>query len=279
MWPPAGRRWGALPRRRRQKAVCFSYPPPAARASTVPASEQAPRFRTANCRPLSWCVPQEACRHHALWRGWRRGRNDRSPSAGALLHIRVVALRIVAIVPGGLGRRLWCGLDIDLRGRRDDDRRVAIRRPVRSPVGCPERPNGEHKRRPEENMPAMVPEVMATEAMATTPRMPWHCARHEQRHQYDDSPHPLLPHARCLVPVTHRDHLSRITVLWSCEIPHPATQRDTQGSIPDRVGHTPSPLSPDGYPDLYSHCTPDFPDLPPRLPQSSFPRLSPQGTP
>src|SRR5437773_10435841 len=40
----------------------------------------------------------------ALWRWWRR--SDWSPATGALLHIRVVALRIIAIVPGGLGRGL-----------------------------------------------------------------------------------------------------------------------------------------------------------------------------
>jgi len=65
------------------------------------------------------------------------------------------------------------------------------------------------------------------EAMATTPRVPWYGARHEQCHQYYDLPHSLLPQARCLVSVAHRDHLSHITVLWSYETPYPATQRDT----------------------------------------------------
>src|SRR4029077_15698717 len=106
-------------------------------------------------------------RRAVLGRCW----DDRAPAAGALLHIRVVALGIVTIVPGRRSR-----LDIDLRGWSDDDRRDRIRRPVRVPV----RPDGHPEGRPDEAMAAMaevVPTMATMAAVATAmpaPRMPWY---------------------------------------------------------------------------------------------------------
>src|SRR5712692_2830298 len=92
-------------------------------------------FRGTEARSL----PHRRAWPHALG----RRRADRVPPAGALWHIRVVPLGIVAIVPGRRGR-----LDIDLGEWSDDDRRGVIRRPVRTPV----RPDGHSEARPDEAM-------------------------------------------------------------------------------------------------------------------------------
>ena len=95
--------------------------------------------------------------HHTLRRRWR----DQLPAAGALWHIGVVPRGIRAIVPDRRGR-----LDINLGGWSDDDRRVAIWVPVRTPV----RPDGHPQARPDEAMATMPEAVPAmAEAMATMP--------------------------------------------------------------------------------------------------------------
>jgi hypothetical protein len=127
--------------------------------------------------------PTGQASHHALRRRW----GDWAPAAGALLHIRIVPWGIVAIVPGGRSR-----LDIDLRGWGDDDRRGRIRRPVRVPV----RPDGHPKTRTDKAMAAMPKVVPPMATVPTTPRVPWHRARHEQCHQQREQHSPLLPRAR-----------------------------------------------------------------------------------
>jgi len=182
----------------------------------MPAGRQSAAWPTASRRPGD-CLKRRAWKHTLA-----RSRCDLPPSTRALLHIRVVALRILTIVPGGLCGGLCRGrLDIDRRWGRDDNRWVAIWHPIWSPVGFPERPDGEHNMWSDKDMRAMP------EAMATTPRVPWYGACYEQCHYYDDLPQPLLPHARCLVCVAHRDPLSHIIVFWFYAIPYPATQRDT----------------------------------------------------
>src|SRR6266446_1861232 len=77
-----------------------------------------------------------------LGRRW----GDRTPATRALAYIRVVALGIVAIIPGGRRRRLdrhrGCRLDRDGRRWGNDNGWVGIGCPVRVPVRVPVRPNG-----------------------------------------------------------------------------------------------------------------------------------------
>src|SRR6266536_6702196 len=112
--------------------------------------------------PLPAAVPGKHLKRRMWDHALLRGRSNRSPSARALLHVRVVALRILTIVPEGryrrrLGRRLWGGLHIDRGGRRDDDRRVIIRCPVWPPVGRIVRPEGDHTTRTDEDTHTRVP--------------------------------------------------------------------------------------------------------------------------
>jgi len=53
-------------------------------------------------------------------------------------------------------------------------------------------------------MPATVPALPTVSASLC---VPWHRARHEQRHQQCEQHSPLLPRAYGLVPVAHRDLL------------------------------------------------------------------------
>jgi len=185
------------------------------------------------------------CTDRAL--GRRRG--DRAPATGALWHIRVVPRGIVAIVPGGRSR-----LDKDLGGWSDNQWRGVIRRPVR--------PDGHPEARPEEAMPAMpeavpaMPGAMATmpTAVPTTPRVPWRCARPEQHQQHPEQHQPLLPRARCLVPVVHGNPLAHTpsggSVRYPClasytpNIPHACVAVETHPPYPEtplRCGSTRSP--------------------------------------
>ena len=104
---------------------------------------------------------------HTLWRWWSRG--DWTPTSRALWYIRVVTLRILAIVPVRRGRSrgirgLGGGLHINRRRCNNDRWRVVrIGLPVRSPI----RPQGDDDAGAKEDMPAAV-------------CVPWHRARHEQ---------------------------------------------------------------------------------------------------
>jgi hypothetical protein len=173
-----------------------------------------------------------ASRHRGLRCHLLRGRGDRLPSSRALLHIRVVARRVVAVVPvrlrrESLDRQLLSGLDIHGRGSHHY-RRVRIS--IRPPVGRPQwpDPNGDPWASPPvEAVPSMPTAPVASAPMSTTlmptpPRVSWSRARQEQRRQHDDHPYPLL---RC----SHRDHLPHITVFVPCETPHAATRRDAHG--------------------------------------------------
>ena len=102
--------------------------------------------------------------------------SDRSPTTRALLHIRIIALRILTIVPEGLRRRLGrllrSRLDIDLRRRRNDSRRISIRVSIRTPVGLHEWPDGKHNARPDEDTPmAETPSMMEAPSMMKAPSM------------------------------------------------------------------------------------------------------------
>jgi len=123
-----------------------------------------------------------------------RCRGDWSPTTRALLHIWIVALGILTIVPEGLRRRLSRllrdRLDIDLRRRRNDDRRISIRVSIRTPVGFHERADGKHDARPDKDTPMTEATAMAearpmmeatamTEARPTTEGIPWYRAGHK----------------------------------------------------------------------------------------------------
>ena len=72
-----------------------------------------------------------------------RGRGDRAPAAGALLDIRIVALRVLTIIPGRSCRRrgrLGRRLDIDRRRGLDDHRRIRI--DIGIGIGSPDRSKG-----------------------------------------------------------------------------------------------------------------------------------------
>ena len=157
--------------------------------------------------------------HHTLRRRW----GDRLPAAGALLHIGIIALGVVAIVP-----ERWSRLDRDVRGWSDDDRLGPIRVPVRRPV----RPDGHPKARPEEAMRAMpkamgaMPKAMPAvppmpAAVSTPPRVPWHRARHEQQDQQPEQHHPRRSRACGLIRVAHRAPLPPSPVCWPWKTPRP----------------------------------------------------------
>src|SRR5262249_50836820 len=188
------------------------------------------------------------------------GRGDRAPAAGALLHIRIIALGVVAIVPGGRG-----GLDVDLGRWGDDDRWDVIRPPVR-PIRVPVRPDGHPEARPDEAratmaqaVPAMA-KTMATGAPATAaavstpPRVPWYCADHEQRYQQPEQYHPPPPRARGLVPTVHHDLLPLLITPYA-----------GPGRRPFSSSQTPQVRA--------CRDAPPFSDTPPRYPsQPSTPR-------
>jgi hypothetical protein len=89
-------------------------------------------------------------------------------------------------------------LDIDSWGWRDDDWWVAIELPVWPPVGS----EGDHKARADEDprpsipiRPSMrmPPVPMPPVSMPAPVGVPWHRTDQEQRRQYHECPHPLLP--------------------------------------------------------------------------------------
>jgi hypothetical protein len=122
---------------------------------------------------------------HTLWRGWSRC--DWTPTSRALWYIRVVTLRILAIVPvrRGRSRRIRClggRLHIDRWGRDDNWWVVGI--------GLPVRPEGDDNAGPKEDMPV---------AMC----IPWHRTRHEQCPHDPEDRQPLLACGSCPVHVVH----------------------------------------------------------------------------
>jgi len=116
---------------------------------------------------------------HTLGRLGERG--DWLPATRALLHLRVISLRILAIIPISRGRKrrvrcLGSGLDIDLRRRSDDNRWiVGIWGPV---VGPPVWPQGDDDTGPNEDTPTM-------------PCVPRYRAHHEQHPYYAEGHQPL----------------------------------------------------------------------------------------
>jgi hypothetical protein len=77
-------------------------------------------------------------------------------------------------------------------------------------VWCPMEPKRNYDARPDKDTQAshpmwasepMASELMASELMPATPRIPWHGTYKEQRRQYKNCPHPLLP-------CSHDHHLS-----------------------------------------------------------------------
>jgi len=74
---------------------------------------------------------------------------------------------------------------------------------------------------PEPRTTMPEPRTTMPAAVSTTPRVPWHRARYEQCHQQREQYSPLLPRARGLVPVAHRDLLAHHPVCWRWEMPHP----------------------------------------------------------
>jgi hypothetical protein len=106
-----------------------------------------------------------------------------------LLDIRIVPLRVLAVVPGGsrLGSRL------DRNGGRglDDHRRRGIGIGIGDHIGSPERPKMDHNPN-----------------MHTPPSRPWHDARDEEHGQtaYEHSPKPWGE--RGAVNVVHRHTLA-----------------------------------------------------------------------
>jgi len=117
-----------------------------------------------------------------------RCRGDWSPTTRALLHIWIVALGILTIVPEGLRRRLSRllrdRLDIDLRRRRNNDRRISIRVSIRTPVGFHEWADGKHDARPDKDTPMtearpMMEATAMAEARPTTEGIPWYRAGHK----------------------------------------------------------------------------------------------------
>ena len=101
------------------------------------AASRRSRARSSRGRSMRGSVPtitQIVCWITIWW-----GRSDRSPATMALLDIRVVALRVVTIIPIGRwrrGRPRRRRFDIDRRGR-DHHRGVVIGSPVRSPIRSP----------------------------------------------------------------------------------------------------------------------------------------------
>jgi hypothetical protein len=162
-------------------------------------NSRTPRVTTAHLL-LAW-----GCRQHL------------TPPSRALLDIRVVGLRGVAIVPVlGRGRG---GLDHHRRGRHHHGG-VRIIRPVRppTPIRPPERPDPDPHADPWASKPAV--EAVASVPMASVPvacvrlplvpvptpvGVPWQGAAAEQYRQHDEDPHPLRPCA-------HGHHLSGITL-------------------------------------------------------------------
>src|SRR5215831_4972405 len=153
--------------------------------------------------------------------GW--GRSDRSPATRALLDIRVVALRVVTIIPRGRWRRgsSWRrGFDIDRRGR-DHHRRVIIGSPVGFPIRSPVRSDPEEHTGASEAMMAAKPVVPTKPMMPTKPMVPTKpmmaakpvgapsgvpapYAGHEQHCQHHDDPYPLEWSASALISRPHR---------------------------------------------------------------------------
>jgi hypothetical protein len=172
------------------------------------------------------------------------------------LHIRVVAPRIVTVIPG----RLWRRLDRYLGGWRDDDWRVGIGLAIGIGIRCPEwspersNPNGDTwaAKPVEASMKASKP--MSSPGIAR-PR-----ACREQRRQHHDHPHPLRLLAPCLVRIAHRDHplVSPCAYPVRWHIPRPGERH--QGDA-GRVDHDHQPISQGASPDVFSQCTHDFPDV------------------
>jgi hypothetical protein len=173
-----------------------------------------------------------ASRHRGLRYPLLRRRGDRLPSSWAVLHIWVVAPRVVAVVPvglrrEGLDRQLLSGLDIHGRG---SHHYRGVRISIRSPIGRPQwpDPNADSWASPPVGaMPSMPTAPVASASMPTTrmptlPRLSWSRVRQEQHRQHDDHPYPLLV-------CSHRDHHPYITVCVPCETPRAATRRNARG--------------------------------------------------
>ena len=136
----------------------------------------------------------------------------RPPSPWALFDIWVVGLGVLTVVPIGRGQRLDChwreGFDINTWGWSHHHRWVAIGLPVGSEGDDQARANKDP--RPSIPMRPVMPMASITMLMAsiplpmasismpflpipTTVGVPWHRTDQEQRRQYDECPHPLLP--------------------------------------------------------------------------------------
>jgi hypothetical protein len=104
------------------------------------------------------------------------GRQDLPPLSGALLDIRVVGLRGVAIVPVlGRGRR---GFDINPGRRRNNNGWIGIGLPIWPPVGSEGHDDARADEDPRRSMPmAFMPIAsmsMPLVPMPTTVGVPWH---------------------------------------------------------------------------------------------------------
>jgi hypothetical protein len=174
----------------------------------------------------------------------------------ALLHIWVVAPRIVTVIPG----HLWRRLDRHLGGWRDHDWRVCIRIGIRSPVWSPERPNPDGDTWAAKPMEAAMKAAMKAAKPMSSPGIARPRACQEQRRQHHDHPHPLRLLAPCLVRIAHRDHplVSPCAYPVRCHIPRPGERH--QGDA-GRVAYDHRPISQGASPDVLSPCTHDFPDV------------------
>jgi hypothetical protein len=157
---------------------------------------------------------------------WRR-RGYCPPSPWTLLDVGIIPRWIVTIIPGGRWRRLggsrYRGLYVDLGGWHGDDWRVAIGigigPPVWPPIRPPVWPDADADTNPRASPPvasmpptSMPPAPVASAPMPALPRIAWSRAAQEQRRQYDDHSHPLMP-------CSHRHHRPDITLFVSCETP------------------------------------------------------------